>query len=254
MKWNYEQTSTLIPFWKNNMDNIKSPISNNICAEIKLKVDQQGPTKTIKQCKTKLITLKDTYKKAKDNNVKTGTAPMTCPFYNHIDEILGTRDIVKLHDAREVGVNEDDHINPSGSITKDTENPENIFKVDNTDDEEKDTIGKENIAGGNTGTDHSERETDDNVINHENDWLNSSFIEALNHEKEKRELLVNVNKIKRFYKFLSLHKMNLQMFKEAEERQQKFFQSLIESQRKADAEEWEKEQEFIIFKTFKSLY
>ena len=35
--------------------------------------------------------------------------------------------------------------------------------------------------------------------------------------------------------------MNLQMFKEAEERQEGFLQSLIESQRKPDAEEREKE-------------
>ena len=40
----------------------------------------QGPPKTIKQCKAKLRTLKEAYKKAKDNDVKTGTAP----FYNHI--------------------------------------------------------------------------------------------------------------------------------------------------------------------------
>ena len=54
---------------------------------------------------------------------------MTCPFYNDMDGILVTRDIVKLPDVREVGMNEDDHINPSESITK--ENPVNIFKADN---------------------------------------------------------------------------------------------------------------------------
>ena len=63
IKWNYGQTSTLIHFWKNNIDNIESPISNNIWAEIKLKVDKQRPTKTIKQCKAKLRLLKDAYKK-----------------------------------------------------------------------------------------------------------------------------------------------------------------------------------------------
>ena len=46
--------------------------------------------------------------------------------------------------------------------------------------------------------------------------------------------------------------MNLQMFKEAEEGQQRFLQSLIESKRKADAEEREKEQEFFL-KLKKSL-
>ena len=91
---------------------------------------------------------------------------MTCSYYNDIDEILGTRDIVELPEVREVGVNEDDHINPSGSITKDTENPVNIFKAENTHDEEKDTIRKENIAGDNTVTDHSEKETEERVIDH----------------------------------------------------------------------------------------
>ena len=110
MKWDYAQTSTLIHFWKNNIDKIESPISNNIWAKIKLKVDKQGPTKTIKQCKAKLRTLKDAYKKAKDNNSKTGTAPMMCPIYNDIDGILGTRIIAKLLEVREVGANEDDHI------------------------------------------------------------------------------------------------------------------------------------------------
>ena len=46
--------------------------------------------------------------------------------------------------------------------------------------------------------------------------------------------------------------MNLQMFKEAEERQQSFLQSLIESQRKTDAEERGKEQEFF-FKVAKAF-
>ena len=45
----------------------------------------------------------------------------------------------------------------------------------------------ENIGGNNTVTDQSEKETDKSVNDHENDELNSSFIEALNHEKGKKE-------------------------------------------------------------------
>ena len=177
-----------------------------------MKVDKQGPTKLIKQFKTKLRTLKDAYKKAKDNNAKTGTAPMTCPFYNEIDGILGSRDIVKLPEVRGIGVNEDDHINPSGSIAKDTENPVNIFKVNNTHNEEKGTIGKENIAGGNTVADHSEKEADESVIDHENDELNSSFIEALNHEKEKKRVARKRKQDTKSKddKFFTLNKMKLQ--------------------------------------------
>ena len=119
----------------------------------------------------------------------------------------------------------------------------NIFKADNTHDEEKDTIGKENIAEDNTITDHSEKETDKSVNDRENDELNSSFIEALNQEKEKKRVARKFTQDTKSKddKFLTLHKMNLQMFKEAEERQEGFLQSLIESQRKPDAEEREKE-------------
>ena len=56
----------------------------------------------------------------------------------------------------------------------------------------------------NTVTDHREKETDERIFNYENDELNNLFIEALNHNKEKRDF---------FIKFLSLHKINLQMLK-----------------------------------------
>ena len=78
--------------------------------------------------------------------------------------------------------------------------------------------------------------------------MNSAFIEALNHEKEKKRVVRNRKKAKDD-KFLSLHKMNLQMFKEVEEQHQRFLQPLTESQRKVEKgkrkkeQEWEKEQD-----------
>ena len=98
---------------------------------------------------------------------------MTRPFYDDIERIFDTRDTVKLPEVREIGMNEDDHINPRVSTTEDTENPENIFNTDNTHDEEKDTVGEENFAGGNTVTDHSKREADESVIDNENPELTS---------------------------------------------------------------------------------
>ena len=77
-------------------------------------------------------------------------------------------------------------------MAKDTGNP---AKADDTQDEDKNAIRKESIAGVNTVTDHSERQTDEKVIDHDRNELNSSFHEALNHDKEKKELLVNINKI-----------------------------------------------------------
>ena len=76
-------------------------------------------------------------------------------------------------------------------MTKDTGNR---AKADDTQDEDKNAIRKESIAGVNTVTDHSERQTDEKVIDHDRNELNSSFHEALNHDKEKKELLVNINK------------------------------------------------------------
>ena len=109
-----------------------------------MQVDQQGPPNTAKQGKSKLRTLKDAYKSTKDNNMKTETVPMTYP-YNGIGEVLSIRDTVKLTEVCEAGVNEDDHINPSGSITMDTGNPAIILKADGTHHEEKDAIRKELI-------------------------------------------------------------------------------------------------------------
>ena len=84
---------------------------------------------------------------------------------------------------------------------------------------EKETIRKENIAGDNTVTDHSEKETEESVIDRENDELNSLFIEALNHEKEKKRVARKSKQDTKSKddKFLTLCKMNLQMFREVEE-------------------------------------
>ena len=69
-------------------------------------------------------------------------------------------------------------------MTKDTGNP---AKADDTQDEDKNAIRKESIAIVNTVTDRSERRTDEKVIDHNSNELNSSFHEALNHDKEKKE-------------------------------------------------------------------
>ena len=83
--------------------------------------------------------------------------------------------------------------------------------------------------------------------------MNGSFIEAPNHEKEKKRVARKCKQDTKSKddKFLTLHKMNLQMFNEAEERQESFLQSLVESQRKADAEDAKNEQEFFFLKLAK---
>ena len=152
-----------------------------------MQVDQQGPTNTVKQCKSKPRTLKDAYKQTKDNNTKAEAVLFTCPFYKDIDEVLSTWDIVKSTEVCEVGVNEDDHINLSGSISMDTVNPAIILNADDTHHEYK-----EDQKGVN-----AQITVDESIIDHDNDELNSSFNESLTRDKqdkEKRELLVNIKR------------------------------------------------------------
>lgn len=72
-------------------------------------------------------------------------------------------------------------------MTKDTGNP---AKADDTQYEDKNAIRKESIAGVNTVTvtAHCERQTDEKVIDHDSNELNSSFHEALNHDQEKKRV------------------------------------------------------------------
>ena len=64
--------------------------------KIEAAVDNLGPAKTIKQCKDKMRNLKDTYKRAKESNKKTGAVPSFPPYFTQIDEILGCRDVMSL--------------------------------------------------------------------------------------------------------------------------------------------------------------
>ena len=90
----------------------------------------------------------------------------------------------------------------------------------------------------NTTRGYTKRETNQSVFDHETDEL--KVIHLLKHKKEKKKLFVNPTKIQNLKKFSSLHKMNLQMFIGAEERQQRFLQFFIEQQRQSDAEKREK--------------
>ena len=65
----------------------------------KTEVDNHGTVKTIKQCKIKIRNLKDTFKKAKENNKKSG-----CKAH---------RDAVHLLKAIEVGTKENSDIDES---------------------------------------------------------------------------------------------------------------------------------------------
>ena len=85
-------------------DQLESAQAHGAWSKIKYYVDKAGEAKTITQCKTKIRNLKDEYKKAKDNNNRTGASPVFPPYYHEFNQIYGDRDIVNIPNLAQVGV------------------------------------------------------------------------------------------------------------------------------------------------------
>ena len=158
-RWSKQQATALIGSWKEHFDEIESFKAPHAWIEIKNKVNEHGMDKSISRCKNKLKTMKDAYKKAKDNNRLTGTAPITCPFFDEIDEIFSMRHTVNLSEVKEVGVSEKNEKNSDKEEDSEedsgTHDPRSLFEPD------------ENV-------DTSAKESD----------FNSSFVEELTKEKK----------------------------------------------------------------------
>ena len=89
--------------WKDlfqEIETFKQPIA---WLKMKQEIDKKGLSKSVTQIKSKLLNMKDTYKKAKDNNSQTGTSPIYPPFYNDFEEMWGSRDVINLKYVKEVG-------------------------------------------------------------------------------------------------------------------------------------------------------
>ena len=102
-RWTHEQTTVLIQKWKENFEVVESSRQYGAWLKIKVAVDAAGPDKSVRQCKDKMRNLKDVYKQARDNNKLTGVSPTYPPFYDDLDEVLGTRDCVSMPNVQEVG-------------------------------------------------------------------------------------------------------------------------------------------------------
>ena len=70
-----------------------------IYVEIAEKMHEQGHTRDYKQCQEKLKNLKTEYKKAKDENNRSGHGLTTWKFMEEMDGVLGTR-----HTTRPTGI------------------------------------------------------------------------------------------------------------------------------------------------------
>ena len=69
---------------------------------MKQEIDKKGLSKSVTQIKSKLRNVKDVCKKVKDNNSQTGTSPIYPPFYNDLEEMLESRDVINLKYVKEV--------------------------------------------------------------------------------------------------------------------------------------------------------
>ena len=214
-RWSKQQTTALIGSWVEHFDEIESFKAPHAWVEIKNKVNEHGTDKSVSQCKNKLKTMKDAYKKAKDNNRLTGTAPMTCPFFDEIDDIFSMRHSVNLPEVKEVGVPENGDKEEHSGDDDETHDPRSLFE------------SEENV-------DTSAKESD----------FNSSFVEELTKDKinRKRKTKPLKNEKPKDENIQTIVKM----FKESEENQQQFFKDIIETQRKIDAEEKARDQAFFL--------
>ena len=104
-RWNKNQTDILVAMWKDNISLLQSTRSYETYLKIKTEVDKEGTSRTIKQIKDKLRNLIASYKKAKENNNKTGASPNFPPYFHVFDEVLGCRDVINLPEKLEIGVN-----------------------------------------------------------------------------------------------------------------------------------------------------
>ena len=103
-RWTEQQTATLVENWKENSGEVESSRNRIVWSEIIKDINVYGPAKNINQAKKKVATLKDQYKRAKENNKKSGASPEFSPFYKEFDEILSARPVAELDMVREVGV------------------------------------------------------------------------------------------------------------------------------------------------------
>ena len=89
------QTDKLVELWKENIVLIESSRSHETWLKIRGEINKLGKEKTVLQCRNKIRNLKDIYKNAKENNVKTGSSSFP-QYFHHFDEVPGCRAVVNM--------------------------------------------------------------------------------------------------------------------------------------------------------------
>lgn len=194
------------------MERIESPQSNEGWQEVLKEVNKIGKVKkTLKQCKDKIKTLKQAYKDAKMKNKETGQSPQRSPFYDDLDEVLGTRAVITMPGVKQVGQSATSNGNPStpGSVVSD----EDL-------DDGSDTVGKSERMKKADGK--CKRKRDDNEG--------------------------SANKKKRDFDFgdlIEAQNKQIEMLDKCQERTENLLLKLEMDQRKADDENRNRDREFL---------
>ena len=92
---------------KGNFSLTDNANSKRACSKIKALIDTARLARSFQQFKDKLRNLKNSYKQAKDNNKRSGSALQTSAYFDDSDQVLGTRDEISLQDITLVGVEEE---------------------------------------------------------------------------------------------------------------------------------------------------
>ena len=226
----------LLPCGKRILSDIDSSKANAIWTKIKTEVDKHGAVKTITQCKFKIRNLKDTFKKAKENNKKSGCEAQFPEYYDIFDDAIGHRDAVQLPKAVEVGTKEDCDIDES--LEKQGEDCES---------DEEDNI---EVSPGSNATrkrKNLHKEEKDQLDEDDEDTEFMLKLEQEKQTKDSKKTKKTKESSKSFYEqILDLLKEQLAAFKESEQRQQNSILTIIEKQNKTEKEERQKDREFFL--------
>ena len=102
-KWSAKQTELVVMLWVENLEIIEYSRCNQVWPRIADKISTPGSSKTIKQCKVQICNLKDSCKKCKGENKKTGNERLSCPYFDNFDRVLNSRNVATLPEFCEAG-------------------------------------------------------------------------------------------------------------------------------------------------------
>ena len=205
-RWTSIQTQVLVDEFVENYERTISSKAYEAWSKIKDEVNGKGAEKSIQQCKAKIKTLKDTYKRVKDNNKSTGAAPKTCMFFEHFDRIFSERPSIQLKEVKEVGASTEKE-----ELRESSDSGKLEFSLDETVEEEFEQEQKTAFEANDKNGKRKQKRK-------------NSFQEEL----------------------LQLQGDQHRMFEESEKRSMEFMEKLFKEQRNDEKEEKEKDRIFFL--------